>query len=220
MECRCETCCKCGRVSCLQLPAFPIVPFTLFQHAARVFQTVSTLRRSHSPVPVIYSFSSLTHTLISILTYAQICSSVSMAQTTPLLTRNQVQALAEQGRTVLIIAGYVYDVTSYQDSHPGGATTLCRLAGMDATSEFDLFHGQSADVKTLASKFCIGMIEGYSQNQFTSSPHKHPSGDSDSATDTASAIADAAVSSQEVPCNLNRLLLFYIYNIIFSFQSI
>ena len=122
-----------------------VLPFTLFQHAvncvlkqtvnvsdcnaARVFQTVSTLRRSHSPVPVIYSFSSLTHTLISILTYAQICSSVSMAQTTPLLTRNQVQALAEQGRTVLIIAGYVYDVTSYQDSHPGGATTLCRLAG-------------------------------------------------------------------------------------------
>ena len=72
-----------------------------------------------------------------------------MAQAKPLLTRNQVEAFVEQGRTVLIIEGRVYDLSDYQHSHPGGAATLRRLAGKDATSEFSLFHGRSAGVKTL-----------------------------------------------------------------------
>jgi cytochrome b involved in lipid metabolism len=37
----------------------------------------------------------------------------------------------------LLIDGIVYDVTKYQDSHPGGCAVMVEHAGQDCTSNFD-----------------------------------------------------------------------------------
>lgn len=43
----------------------------------------------------------------------------------------------------IIIHGKVYDVSQFLSKHPGGAKIICKLAGKDATAQFDRFHGVS-----------------------------------------------------------------------------
>ncbi|KOS16818.1 Cytochrome b2 [Escovopsis weberi] len=40
----------------------------------------------------------------------------------------------------VILYGYVYDVTDFLSSHPGGSRIILKLAGKDATEEFDPVH--------------------------------------------------------------------------------
>jgi L-lactate dehydrogenase (cytochrome) len=46
----------------------------------------------------------------------------------------------------VIIGQIVYDITSFLDKHPGGASILLQYAGQDATQAFESFH--QADVLT------------------------------------------------------------------------
>lgn len=40
----------------------------------------------------------------------------------------------------IALYGSVYDVTSFLSSHPGGSKAILRLAGRDATEEYDPIH--------------------------------------------------------------------------------
>merc|ERR1712046_12884 len=55
----------------------------------------------------------------------------------------------------LLIDGVVYDVTKYQEEHPGSDTILHDVKGMDATQEFEDV-GHSKDAITVRDKLLIG----------------------------------------------------------------
>jgi cytochrome b involved in lipid metabolism len=60
----------------------------------------------------------------------------------------------------LCIHGKVYDVTKFQEDHPGGLDTLLEQAGKDATEEFEeTFHSKRA--RDQIGQFFVGDLEGY-----------------------------------------------------------
>lgn len=61
------------------------------------------------------------------------------------------------GDNWLIIHGGVYDVTKFAAEHPGGKKVLEKVAGTDATTQFDQFHSDSTLQKT-GAKWKVGQI--------------------------------------------------------------
>ena len=60
----------------------------------------------------------------------------------------------------LVIEGKVYDVTKFQDDHPGGPYVLLETAGTDAGNAFDeVMHSEQA--KTEMEPLQIGTVKGY-----------------------------------------------------------
>jgi len=60
---------------------------------------------------------------------------------------------------VVIIDGYVYDLTTFADTHPGGRKILERYNGLDAT---ELFYSNeihnSEWVKEILELYCLGTV--------------------------------------------------------------
>lgn len=61
------------------------------------------------------------------------------------------------GDNWLIIHGGVYDVTKFASEHPGGKKVLEKVAGTDATKQFDQFHNETTLVK-VGGPYKIGQI--------------------------------------------------------------
>jgi len=53
------------------------------------------------------------------------------------LTAEEVAEHSNFNDCWLIIGGNVYDVTNFQNSHPGGKDILVKHAGQDCTSDFE-----------------------------------------------------------------------------------
>ncbi|KAJ4375341.1 hypothetical protein N0V83_002427 [Neocucurbitaria cava] len=53
----------------------------------------------------------------------------------------------------IILHGFVYDVTDFLDSHPGGKQTILEHAGYDATEAFEPFHSRDTLEKYLKPSF-------------------------------------------------------------------
>ena len=56
-----------------------------------------------------------------------------------------------------VVDGKVYDSTSYNNDHPGGATSILLTAGQDATEEFMAIH--SVKAKKLLQNYYIGEVD-------------------------------------------------------------
>ncbi|ODM23646.1 hypothetical protein SI65_01235 [Aspergillus cristatus] len=54
--------------------------------------------------------------------------------------------------------GKVYDVTDFLDEHPGGAKVILKLAGKDATEEYDPIHPPGILEENLKPEACLGTI--------------------------------------------------------------
>ncbi|KAJ5927748.1 hypothetical protein N7466_006704 [Penicillium verhagenii] len=59
----------------------------------------------------------------------------------------------------VILYGKVYDVTDFLSSHPGGAKIILKLAGKDATEEYDPIHPPGILDEELKSEQCIGTVD-------------------------------------------------------------
>uniref|UniRef100_T1DJ39 Putative cytochrome b5 n=1 Tax=Psorophora albipes TaxID=869069 RepID=T1DJ39_9DIPT len=57
----------------------------------------------------------------------------------------------------MVIDDKVYDVTKFQNEHPGGEEVLIEMAGKDATNEFNDV-GHSTDAKEQMKQFVVGEI--------------------------------------------------------------
>ncbi|OQD67190.1 hypothetical protein PENDEC_c042G01794 [Penicillium decumbens] len=59
----------------------------------------------------------------------------------------------------VILHGKVYDVTDFVSDHPGGAKVILRLAGKDATEEFDPVHPDGTLEENLKPEACLGTVD-------------------------------------------------------------
>ncbi|CAG7937350.1 unnamed protein product [Penicillium olsonii] len=59
----------------------------------------------------------------------------------------------------VVLYGKVYDVTDFLGSHPGGAKIILKLAGQDATEEYDPIHPPGILEEELKSEACLGTID-------------------------------------------------------------
>jgi cytochrome b involved in lipid metabolism len=57
-----------------------------------------------------------------------------------------------------VVSGKVYDVTSWEDQHPGGAARIIGMCGVDATTAFQNQHGSQTTPNTDLSGFQIGTL--------------------------------------------------------------
>ena len=57
-----------------------------------------------------------------------------------------------------VINGNVYDLTDWISSHPGGASRILGLCGIDGTSQFEGQHGGSAAAEGTLESYLIGSI--------------------------------------------------------------
>lgn len=63
----------------------------------------------------------------------------------------------------VIVAGRAYDVTDFLDEHPGGARSILRFAGRDATAEYELLHPPGT-IETLPQDKHIGPVDDLPSN--------------------------------------------------------
>lgn len=69
----------------------------------------------------------------------------------------------------IAVDGKVYDITKFQDRHPGGAKILNKVGGTDATKHFVKFHPTDV-LRILESSECVGELEGISSNETEGEP--------------------------------------------------
>ncbi|KAJ3290716.1 hypothetical protein HK104_006566 [Borealophlyctis nickersoniae] len=74
-----------------------------------------------------------------------------------LLTSEKVAEHASEKDAWIIVHGKVYDVTKFLDEHPGGKKVLLKVAGKDATKQFDQFHNPSV-LQKFGPKLKVGEI--------------------------------------------------------------
>ncbi|PGH11988.1 hypothetical protein AJ79_04575 [Helicocarpus griseus UAMH5409] len=70
-------------------------------------------------------------------------------------SKKEVSSHNKDGDLWIIIEQEVYDVSKFQDEHPGGKKILLGVAGNDATKKFHKYHRQS-----ILDKYKSGLVVG------------------------------------------------------------
>ncbi|CAM1509104.1 Fc.00g028430.m01.CDS01 [Cosmosporella sp. VM-42] len=71
---------------------------------------------------------------------------------------NDVASHNKPGDLYIVVDGDVYDVTKFQDDHPGGKKILQRVAGKDASKQFWKYHNEGI-LKKWHPKLCVGSLD-------------------------------------------------------------
>ncbi|KAK6538617.1 hypothetical protein TWF694_010195 [Orbilia ellipsospora] len=74
-------------------------------------------------------------------------------------TVDEVKAHNKLDDNFIIVHGDVYNVTEFKNEHPGGKKILERVAGKDATVQFDKYHKLSV-LEKYKGKLQVGSLEG------------------------------------------------------------
>ena len=73
-------------------------------------------------------------------------------------TTGDVASHNKPGDLYIIVDGDVYDLTKFQDEHPGGKKILQRVAGKDASKQFWKYHNEGI-LKKYKSKLLVGSLD-------------------------------------------------------------
>ncbi|KIX98608.1 uncharacterized protein Z520_05909 [Fonsecaea multimorphosa CBS 102226] len=76
-----------------------------------------------------------------------------------MLSIDEVRKHNYQESCWVIIHGFVYDLSDFLDKHPGGAASILRYAGKDATEEYDSIHPPNTIDKALPKDRHLGQVE-------------------------------------------------------------
>ncbi|MBU6310484.1 hypothetical protein KGO06_00925 [Patescibacteria group bacterium] len=74
------------------------------------------------------------------------------------ITRDEVARHADRSSCWSSINGFVYDLTSWIDRHPGGASRIVSICGKDGSAAFGRAHGMQENAEAALSQFKIGNL--------------------------------------------------------------
>ena len=74
-------------------------------------------------------------------------------------TMERVKANGTSSSCWTVINGYVYDLTKWIGSHPGGSGAITSLCGTDGTSEFLAMHRGQGKPEARLSGYALGKLE-------------------------------------------------------------
>ncbi|EGR34326.1 succinate, putative [Ichthyophthirius multifiliis] len=88
------------------------------------------------------------------------------------ITWDELEKHNKQDSLWMVIDEYVYDLTKYQNQHPGGSKILITNSGKDASQQFqEAKHPES--VKELRKEFIVGKIKGVNPKHIKNQGHIH-----------------------------------------------
>ncbi|CAI5450878.1 unnamed protein product [Caenorhabditis angaria] len=82
-----------------------------------------------------------------------------------IFTRKEVNMHCSDDDCWIIYGDYVYDITDFLYTHPGGAEILLEYAGGDATDAFESV-GHSIDARVMLAKYEIGILHDDDRSTF------------------------------------------------------
>jgi alkylation response protein AidB-like acyl-CoA dehydrogenase/predicted heme/steroid binding protein len=103
-------------------------------------------------------------------------------------TTGDVASHNKPGDLYIIVDGDVYDLTKFQDEHPGGKKILQRVAGKDASKQFWKYHNEGI-LKKYKGKLVVGSLD--------TKPKEEPKPEPAPAPAKPAAAPKAAASSDE-----------------------
>ncbi|KAK3320038.1 desaturase-like protein [Cercophora scortea] len=78
------------------------------------------------------------------------------------LSRREVEGLIADGRSIIVVDGYVLKVDAWLKYHPGGDKAILHMIGRDATDQVTVLH--SPEAQRMMERYRIGRIEGRWEN--------------------------------------------------------
>ena len=122
----------------------------------------------------------------------------------PLYTPSDVSLHRSPGDAWVIIHGFVYDLTTFMRSHPGGIQSILDVAGEDGSEAFDMaFHPDEA--KDEMKQYCIGRVD----TEGTSAPTKNGAATTADSTDATTSNASETTVEADAPKTDIRVKLVY-----------
>lgn len=70
----------------------------------------------------------------------------------------EVQAANNATKCYTVVSGVVYDLSSYEDKHPGGMKQILGICGRDGTSAFKNQHGGDSKPESVLASYRIGTL--------------------------------------------------------------
>ncbi len=90
---------------------------------------------------------------------ASVTPKVSVTPTPTGYTMQQVATNNRAASCWTVIDGWVYNLTSWIDAHPGGADIIISMCGIDSTAAFNAQHSNDASVAQALVLYRIGQIK-------------------------------------------------------------
>lgn len=110
-------------------------------------------------------------------------------------TVDDVKAHNKADDNFIIVHGDVYNVTEFKNEHPGGKKILERVAGKDATVQFDKYHKLSV-LEKYKGKLQVGSLEGKAPAAPKAEPPK-PAPKAAPVAKSSASLSEEAVTVQE-----------------------
>jgi cytochrome b involved in lipid metabolism len=89
----------------------------------------------------------------------EIVSAIAPANASSSYTLAQVASNSTRASCWTVVDGIVYNITAYINSHPGGASSISKICGIDGSTIFNNEHGAVSQQKNILTNYRIGTLK-------------------------------------------------------------
>jgi cytochrome b involved in lipid metabolism len=89
----------------------------------------------------------------------EIASAIAPANVSNTYTLAQVASNSTRASCWTVVDGIVYNITAYINSHPGGASSISKICGIDGSTIFNNEHGAVSQQKNILTNYRIGTLK-------------------------------------------------------------